>query len=452
MSSESKKVIGQGTYGCIHKGSLICDTDIINGKKITYKNMVSKIMRKTEVNKELREYDKISSIDKFAEFYLGKIKPFKCRPDNSAENIASIQKCELGDEFISEMNDSDDIRMLVMSYGGITLETFADRLSNAKSTDELAKFMEGFWLETHRLLRGLKLFITHGIIHHDIKPQNIVYDIATNRLNFIDFGIVQEMTDVIRRSEDSRYKLSTHHWSLPVEMKLYNKNFFDKCLKDNNPDAVKKYLNGLNDTIYEISKYIYDSKSPLSVDYQKDMARDLKYQLSNYLPNISHSELIKTSISTIDIYGVGFTLLYVLLNTEHLIPSRLSKDLYDIFYDMVTPDLTMRYQIDELMTNYEHILEKHNIPKHFNKKLDKANNVYVNIYSEPNIRDASTFMGPPNVKMCSPNHELNPITNNCVVLCKVDSVRDVNFKCTRVNKSKSENRRHSSSHTKKRKL
>lgn len=436
MRIDSSKVIGEGTYGCIHKPSLTCDVENMDGKKIDYTNMVSKIMEKSEVDKELREYSKISSIDNLGEFYLGKVKPFKCRPDKSVENANAIKKCTSGNEFISSMNENDDIRLMIMTYGGITLETLAERLKNVEGTPALKRFMERFWLETHRLLRGLKLFEKNGFIHHDLKPQNIVYDINTNRLNYIDFGIVQMKDDVIRKSLNNRYKLAIHHWSLPTEMPLYNKSFFDTIVENKKSDIMHKYLDDSNDTLYEISKYIYNKNSHLSESYLSDMNIDFKNQLLNYIPNTSYSEFIDTSVSTIDIYGVGFTLLYVLLNTEHLISIRFAKSLYNIFYDMVTPDLAIRYRIDELIRDYEVMLENCGIPERMHKKLTK-NHTYVDISNDTTSKIMAQPLGLPNVKTCESNRELNPHTNKCVVLCGVKSKRNENFKCVSKKRTRS---------------
>ena len=68
------KVIGEGSYGCVHKPSLICKT-----KKMNYENKISKIMTKKHLNDEIREYKKIKKVDKHHDIHLGT--PSTCVPD-----------------------------------------------------------------------------------------------------------------------------------------------------------------------------------------------------------------------------------------------------------------------------------------------------------------------------------------------------------------------------------
>jgi len=81
------QVIGEGTYGCVHKPPMKC-------KNKTRKNntsSISKLMTDTNASNELREFKLISSADKKKQLYLGK--PSKCKADRVLSNIQSISKC-----------------------------------------------------------------------------------------------------------------------------------------------------------------------------------------------------------------------------------------------------------------------------------------------------------------------------------------------------------------------
>ena len=65
---------------------------------------------------------------------------------------------------------------------------FSIAIDNLSDTSDTKKKVNEFWVESHRLFRGLLVFKKYGIVHHDLKPQNLVYNIKTGRINFIDFG------------------------------------------------------------------------------------------------------------------------------------------------------------------------------------------------------------------------------------------------------------------------
>lgn len=46
----------------------------------------------------------------------------------------------------------------------------------------------------YNLLAGLVEFKTHGLVHRDIKPQNLILDLDTNAVRYIDFGLVCHVT------------------------------------------------------------------------------------------------------------------------------------------------------------------------------------------------------------------------------------------------------------------
>jgi serine/threonine protein kinase len=391
IMSGKNNVIGEGTYGCIHKDSLKCKDDIIiNGKVFDYTDMVSKIMEDSDVKKELDEYKKVSAIDKKSEFYLGKIKPFGCKPAKTDKTMNAIKECKSGRKFIRRMERKDDMSLIIMQYGGMTLEKFATSFNKFPKTPTMTKYMESFWLEAHRLFRGIKLFVENGFIHHDIKPQNIVYNISNNRLNFIDFGLVQDKQEIIRDSKKDDYFMAIQHWSLPIEMQLYNKSLFDKCVNKPKGQVMEKYIKDSIVTLSEISKYIYIKKSPLSRDYLENMDGDINNQINNYILKVDYDTFINKSIDTIDIYGVGFTLLYVLLETSHLISKDLAEDLYNLFFDMVTPDLSIRYSIDDALDSYEDILETHGIPKRYGKVMS-TNHTYVDVSDNKKKHSSASF-------------------------------------------------------------
>jgi serine/threonine protein kinase len=173
------KVIGEGSYGCVHKPSLTCK----NKPKLSYKNKVSKVLTKKAAKYELNEYKNVQKVDKKNDYYVGK--PLACEIENTPVNIDSIQKCTIGNDVINALTRH---KLIIMGDGGINIEDYVKKIKKWTPSNVPRKDTELFLLESLRLFTGLIKFKENGLVHHDLKPQNIVYNEETNRLNFIDFG------------------------------------------------------------------------------------------------------------------------------------------------------------------------------------------------------------------------------------------------------------------------
>ena len=342
------KVIGEGSYGCVHKPSLICKT-----KKMNYENKISKIMTKKHLNDEIREYKKIKKVDKHHDIHLGT--PSTCVPDK--KNAKYVDQC---DNFNG--NEMNKYMLMILSDGGQNLEEFARSCNKLRSTRSNKKMMQNFWVECHRLLYGIYLMQQHGVMHHDLKPQNIVYNAKKNRINFIDFGLMIDKDIVLKDIRDSRYSLAIPFWYFPFEFMFLNKNTFLRAaaLNDNNiskneimeklsqnQDALK-YMKMFYDNTINDTKFINKNNN----DFYSTV---VSIKMNNY------EDFVNKSLDTIDIYGTGMAMLYVLRRTSHLIDTKLYNEFHELFLQMITASLDKRLTIDILLSKYEDIIIKHKL-------------------------------------------------------------------------------------------
>lgn len=429
-------VIGEGTYGCVHKPPMKC-------KNKTRKNntsSISKLMTSSNANKELREFKLITSADKKKQLYLGK--PSKCKVDKVSGNIQSISKCS--GNFSPKM--IDEYSLLIMKYGGQDLEQFGNEVSNwTKSNDNVDK-IELFWLECVRLFYGLKVFQENGIVHHDLKQQNIVYNQKTNRINFIDFGFMTKKNTILDLAEQSKYWLGDkNHWSFPLENVYWNKRTYLAAITDVNTDTNGTYTEFAHGVVNSC-RYFFTSILPVNSDntkYDKLTQRAILASFENVIEfeKDEYDYFINKSIDTIDTYGLGIALTYVLNRSKHLLPDELVKKLRDFFInDMLNPKVFLRLTPDQLLASYEDILtnsgflEKHklHIENHLiENKLSKRSKI-VNT-----LKKSGFLIKPPGfsrteieiVRDCPDGKEFNPLTKRCIKVCKPRYVRNPNFKC-----------------------
>lgn len=446
MSSDPKidnvdtpKVIGQGSYGCVHKPQMKCKN------KTQKKNNVSKLMKKNSAVNELHEYGYIDAADKNHNLYLGK--PIMCDIEETDTNRKAIQDCN-NEMFVS--SKLQDYALLVMNDGGQNLEQFAnDVYNNWQDTPENRNKIELFWLEVSRLFYGLQIFHKHNIVHHDLKPQNIVYDGTSNRLNFIDFGFMTPVSKLIHDTVHSTYWSKTHHWSFPWENIYMNRRRYINMMDNMSFNRNKVFNNDATSVTSNCEVFFHFIISPTidrkNKSYMRAGLLEQYYIMLSELTYDDYARFVNKSIDTTDSYGVGIALSYVLHRTRKFISDDLYSELGDLFANMTTPNMFNRYDVDLLLLEYENImresklLEKHNmryenhilvkgnqIPAKVLHHIDKLANLEYTLTPEQLTNEALEYN-----HLCPDGKMYKPTTKRCIKICKDGYVRDANFKCVK---------------------
>lgn len=359
------EVIGEGSYGCIHKPSLICK----DNKKISYKNKISKLLLTEYAIRELKEYMLISETDKKNQYFLGIPSLCKIKPSKLA--LKAIKKCKrLTKKHKISEKLIDNYSLLIMNDGGVDLEQFGLKCKKLEINDINQTKVSDFWKETGRILNGLLVFQTHNIIHFDLKPQNIVYNEKTNRINFIDFGHMRKITDAITDAKNNNNRLiESAFWNYPFEIQFLNKNKYIETAQlsmEGKKEWMHHFLSDLQnrensefviayETFMDIFTENLSNEEQIEIDkqYKYDFYKTLTQQiiLENYEKNV------EKSIKTIDVYGIGLAFKIVLNYTSHLLPRKFTDKMNEICYFMTTPDLSKRYMINEIISQHTEALK-----------------------------------------------------------------------------------------------
>jgi serine/threonine protein kinase len=432
-------IIGEGTYGCVHKPSLKCK----NKPKIKDESIVSKLMEDYHANEELTEFKLIESADKKQSFHLGK--PTSCKVEDNIQNNVAINNCSGFDK-----KSIHNYSLLLLKYGGTDLYQFGKYVNELSHNDANTRMIEHFWLEVSRILFGVKILSDNGMIHHDLKHKNIVYNKEKKRINFIDFGLMTTKSKIIKAANDSNYDFSRNHWSFPVEMKLYNKNTFNKITKLSG----KKKKNVVSNAAHDINEYhnhifqcIFDSKETHNYSHSVNILFNNYYQMiSNLSPN-QYGVFIDKSIDTIDTYGTATGLLYVLKKCKKHISSDFYKDLKNIFSNMVNFNVFNRDSPAVIVNKYENILLKHDLLKKYNMKFVDH---ILTPGSQPTLINNSIALIPQQnfldsiIIQCPEGKELNPKTNRCINTCKDGFERNDKFLCRKKKSQKNKSQKNKS--------
>jgi serine/threonine protein kinase len=368
-------VIGEGAFGCVIKPSLPC-----SNKNISYKNKISKVMFSKEAIKELKEYAIIAKADKTNRFYLGV--PTHCRVKRTKETIKAIEKCvHLKKKYFNKKSIKDgikDLDLLVMKDGGMNLKMLSIMVDVMKVTPENSTKVKKIWIEMHKMFRGILLFQKHGIVHHDVKPQNIVYNMREHLANFIDFGHMRNISYEMKKSIASDNWIYDYpFWNYPLEIQFLNKRdylkiasktvseketVFSDTLDDLHNNSDTKFVDAFRIFLDYI---IYNkSKSEEKEIISKYLLAYHKMMIEQIVPE-NYKEFLQKSVTSIDVYGLGMTLYYLLNCSTKFFKKDVFNALETCFFNMTTPNLLQRFSIEEAIDMYENILTEFGIMEEF---------------------------------------------------------------------------------------
>jgi hypothetical protein len=420
------KKVGEGSYGCVHNPPLKCRNKPYNPDP----TKVSKILTKKNANDELKEFKLIQKADKNEDFHLGK--PESCFPDTNKENKTAVDECK---RFSSAWINTQ-YKLLLLKNGGDNLSQIENKLKKLKVNSTNRRRLENFWLDMSRLIYGSKVLMDNGIVHHDLKQQNIVYNEKTGRVNFIDFGLMTTIKEMLKGANNSYYPFGAH-WSFPPDILFYNKIEYKRLTAREGRDRntyIKNTFQDYNEP-FEIIKNDLMDKNENEMDFSIRIVRDF-YNTYENLKNSDedYKRFINKSFETFDNYSIGFSLFSILKTTKDLIDRKLYNDLRLLFLSMMTFNVFERPSPSEVVNKYEFILKSNGLLDKYNMRFE---NHFLVEGTEKQELEKKMEQLPKNEKefieelivLCPTGKERNPKTKRCINKCKEGYSRDAEFKC-----------------------
>jgi serine/threonine protein kinase len=203
-----------------------------------------------------------------------------------------------------------------------------------------------------------------------MKPQNIVYNTKTNRMNIIDFGLAVSLKNKLSEIEKSTNGMALYHWSYPFEFYFLNKNRYEDFAKLSNKEksgyyqsVLRELANKPDSDTARAFKTFYSFTIDDDTESQefKDHMAGFYQTLSAELTMKNYKNFITKSIDSVDVYGLGITLLYILKNTQHLLKDQLHYDLRNLGNSMINAQLSNRISSNASLSAYETILTENGI-------------------------------------------------------------------------------------------
>ena len=423
------KKVGEGSYGCVHNPPLKCKNKLYNPDP----TKVSKILTKKNANGELKEFKIIQKADKKEHFHLGK--PGSCFPDNNEANQIAINQCGRFDSV-----HINKYKLLLLKNGGQDLSNIEDKFKKLKINYVNKRKLEEFWLDMSRLIYGSKVLMDNGIVHHDLKQQNIVYNEEIGRVNFIDFGLMTTTKDMLKNANGSGYPYGAH-WSFPPDILFYNYIEYKRLTSRNGRDRntfIQNTFKNYNEPFEIIKNNLMDKD-----ENEMDLSIRIVSDFHNTYSNLKNSDddyniFINKSFETFDNYAIGFSLFSILKETKDLIDEKLYNDLRLLFLSMTTFNVFERPSPSQVVDKYEFILKSNGLLDKYSMRFE--NHLLVD-GTEQKIEELpksiNTFINNLILK-CPEGKERNLKTKRCIKVCKDGYSRNADFKCKR-NKTQKKN-------------
>jgi serine/threonine protein kinase len=215
-------VLGKGSYGCVISPNLECDDfKVVNGDMY-----VSKLSKPREYIKDDYDIVEALNIKNLPGYYNHLLVPVtKCRYDETKiKSIIGTDK-DVSECIINKSIDESSFDNIIQYKGDITFYKYRDQNPTSLFTDMLPIYMA--------LFDTIKFLNNNGIMHRDLKNDNILIDTTNKRVKLIDFGFAAPISEKLYSSYGnydvgyadyyiiSRDQLERGFFSWPIEMAIF---------------------------------------------------------------------------------------------------------------------------------------------------------------------------------------------------------------------------------------
>jgi len=338
--------IGSGSYGCAIKPGFSCSpsNDIID-------NTISKLFSsERDYRDEVDIYKKVAAIDKDNKFTLKLISNCEIKPAYVNNNVGNINECKI-------IKNKEKVYQIIYEYGGLDL--FKLFLNNQVTTTHPNLNIYQFLKKFIEIFKGLEILKRNGLVHRDIKIDNILFD--GTKIILIDFGLLTT-TDMTYKGSNPELYYDNQPFHYPIEVMLFSALLLNReipnieqnflTMIDNYIQSNKNKFNQNQVYLNEIMKLntYLSLKSKAYQDYFKTTYNKGTITLFDI------NEITKNISEKIDLYQLGIVI-YDLIIIMIVIykPQEINKipiGVFQLLRGILEPNPFERYDINKVIDKY----------------------------------------------------------------------------------------------------
>ena len=346
-------LLSQGGFGCVFYPGLDCDKS--NGE--LNKKTVTKIQKDNFFSKkESHIGKKILRIPNYIEHFvpISETCQIQIRKIEDKKFKKDIKKCEI----ISEQSKLPYVSMSMKYINGKGLLDLFDDLDQDNRII-ISKLMSSYY----HLLTGIEILQQNGIIHNDLKSDNVLFDLDSQLPKIIDFGISiekEKLTD--ENLKDYFYAFGPEYFVWPIEVHI-----ICYLLHEMPESFTEEMLHEIVRDHVEANK-TYDDK----IKMKKKCIQSLKKFIGNKSKHIIN-ELLKMS-KTWDNYALSIMFLRILRTS---LKEKDDNVFFEQFDDLLTmnasPDFSERKSILETRIKFNELKDLNIKPLEYDKIIKTLN-------------------------------------------------------------------------------
>lgn len=350
------KYLGEGSYGCSLDPAPVCSETpefITKDSKLRKNATVGKVFMDDEDSiDEWQIAKKLAVVDPRQKYFLYPVS--KCT--TSLESVRTAETngvcTRLERRYANAPPKNTKLHMLRSINGGIPLDSY---VKNKKVSPQ--EFLASFSL----VFQGMQKLHRAGLIHHDLKFDNILIDPKTKECRIIDFGMIINKDDAL--SFENKF-IGSKYWLHPPEYRIFSTMTKRKWAPLDDIEIRREIATQIG--MYKIT-FDKNDPSPISSAMFNDfMFSYCEYEqaLLEYVQKLSKQKTMGAMLGyiqkypqKIDVYSAGISLVYLSLHLDYTKSSQMQlQKFFNLLKHMIHPDPRKRYTMARCLKEAKEII------------------------------------------------------------------------------------------------